>query len=180
MFYINRCFLLFIFVFFLSACQSSTHNLKNIEPPSKSIVKVTPYSSLLKEFDQIKKPEPIKPRFVNTTDDYNFTLVDIDNATHVLLDANEYYKIKELVDLTKKYKLIILKYDDLLNKQNEQLLAFRQLVDKENNKASQYYNLLQTNIALLENCEEEVSSAKKTTIFTTIGLGGVILLLVAL
>ena len=169
-----------LYLLFLTGCQTLNHKSKSVQPPEKSNIKITPYSSLLKEFDQIKKPEPIIPRFVITSDDYNFTITDINNASHVLLSPEEYYKINQLINLTKTYKNLVYKYDDLLNKQNEQLIVFKQLVDKESNKSAEYYNLLQTNIALLQNCEDEVSSANTTTVFTAIGLGGVILLLVAL
>ena len=169
-----------IHLVFLTGCQSLNHKTKRIEPPEKTNIKLTPYSSLLKEFNQIKKPEPIIPRFVITENDYNFTITDINNASHVLLSPEEYYKINQLINLTKKYKTLVYKYDNLLNKQNEQLIVFKQLIDKESNKSAEYYNLLQTNIALLQNCEDEVSSANTTTVFTAIGLGGIILLLVAL
>lgn len=100
----------------------------------------TPQYNIQDDLNKIQKPEMINPVYVKIINNKIVT-TDKSDATHILLNPQEYAKVGAVVKLAGQYKTIILDQEELVNLYIAQINTLKEIVELERQKSASYYDL---------------------------------------
>lgn len=131
----NKLVQYFVIIVCLILLAGCSFGPKKFEPESNmedlNLKKQDSYSI---DLSDINKPEKINPKYVND----DFEEVSPEEASYVLFSPSEYSKVGDLLTLSKKYKNIIIKQENLVNNKIENINKLKDLLEIERRRSKEY------------------------------------------